>query len=136
MRISKSKSPSARSVAELRKRNLAVATVEQTIRIPGGRVFKRDAYGFGDLLICGPGFGIALVQVTSSSNLSAREKKAREIPELKTWLASGGRFLLHGWAKRGPRGARKIWTLIEREITLQDFSSKNERETYESNSAD
>lgn len=116
-------------MAELRDRGFIVCKVEQRLPIPG-KFITKDAFGFGDLLIAGEGYGIALVQVTSTSNLSARQKKALAIPELRKWLTCKGKLLLHGWAKRGPRGARKTWTLVEREITLSDFQNKNESETY------
>jgi hypothetical protein len=107
--------PSARSTKWLKDRGYIVARVEQRLPIPGMFV-TRDAFGFGDLLAARPGNGIFLVQVTSTSNLNAREKKARQIPELWTWLKSGGQFWLHGWSKKGPRGKRKVWTLTERLI--------------------
>lgn len=85
-----------------------------------------DCFGFGDLLVAGPVFGlIALVQVTTTANLAARRKKAMAIPALRIWLASGGRFLLHGWSKRGPRGKRKRWELTQQEIKLSDLEASD-----------
>jgi hypothetical protein len=112
--------PTARSLALLRERGFLVARVEQRLPIPG-KFVTRDCYGFGDLLIAGPDDGngfrfIALVQVTSTSNLSAREKKIRLLPEARKWLVYGGAILLHGWSKKGKRGERKVWTVTERRI--------------------
>lgn len=64
---------------------------------------------------------MALVQVTAGggsgkSNLYARRRKALAVPELKTWLESGGRFLLHGWSGKGKKAS-----LTEIELTLADF---------------
>lgn len=111
--------PSARSVQWFKNRGYIVARVEQRLHIPGSPWPRtKDAFGFGDLLVALENFGVALIQVTSTGNLNAREKKSRELPELREWLKSGGRFILHGWAKRGARGKRKKWTLAEREIVL------------------
>jgi hypothetical protein len=110
--------PSARSLKYLRDREVPVCRVEQRLPIPGKFVTK-DAFGFGDLLaIFNGSFGITLIQVTSTSNLNAREKKLRAISEHEKWLQAGGTILLHGWAKQGPRGKRKRWILTEREIVL------------------
>jgi hypothetical protein len=114
--------PCARSMKMLKDRSYIVAKVEQRLQMPNAPFpITRDAFGFGDLLVAAPGIGIFLVQVTSTANLNAREKKARGIPELRTWLESGGRFWLHGWSKKGPRGKRKTWQLSVREITIEDL---------------
>jgi hypothetical protein len=108
--------PTARSLANLRERGLLVAKVEQRLPIPG-KFITRDCYGFGDLLIAGPRYRIiALVQVTSTSHLSEREKKIRSLPEAKDWLMAGGEIWLQGWSKKGKRGERKTWQLTERRI--------------------
>lgn len=113
--------PSARSTKWLRDLGFIVCKVEQRLPIPG-KFITRDAFNIGDLLVAKEGFGIALVQVTSMSNLAARERNAREIPELPKWLAAGGKFLMHGWAKKGPRGKRKTWQLVERTIEGESFT--------------
>jgi len=72
---------------------------------------------------------IALVQCTSTGNLNARVRKARGRPELTVWLSAGGKFILHGWAKRGPKGHPKRWTLTERQITPSDLSPAQDAES-------
>ena len=109
--------PTARSMQYLKKRGFIVARVEQRLPIPGMFV-TRDAFNFGDLLVAHPLFGILLVQVTITGKLNEREAKAREIPELKIWLRSGGKFILQGWRRGGARGERKLWVLTERELQL------------------
>ena len=119
-----------------RNNGFIVARVEQMLHIPGAPFPRKiDAFGFGDLLIAKPGFGAALVQVTSSDHISHRVNKINGIPEdprdeksrneaelahhySRIWLRSGNRVFVHGWAKRGARGKRKKWTLAEREIVL------------------
>lgn len=112
-------SPSARSTRHLKELGWHVANVEKYIAAIRQR---KDAYGWGDLLICNPTLGqIALVQVTSGSNLAARLKKAKGIGSLVAWLTAGGRLFAHGWAKQGPRGQAKHWTLREVELTVKDL---------------
>lgn len=109
-------SPTARSMKHLREAGYIVAKVEQRLPIPGQFV-TRDAFNVGDLLVARPPNEITLVQVTSTANLSAREKKARLSEELAIWLASGGRFVLHGWGRKRVKGtSRKTWQLTERTI--------------------
>jgi hypothetical protein len=109
-------SPSARSMKALRDEGYIVAKVEQRLPIPGKFVTK-DCYGFGDLLAARrddviPFQGvIALVQVTSGSNHNARREKIMAEPLAELWKSAGGKIFLHSWAKRGPRGKRKTWTL-------------------------
>jgi hypothetical protein len=92
-------SPTAKSMALLKGRGYIVARGEQWI--PGANI-RRDLFGFGDLLVampeapCTDGY-IALVQVTTKSNMNAREKKIRSLPEFRAWWNSGGLVYLHGW---------------------------------------
>jgi hypothetical protein len=112
--------PTARSLAHLRAEGWHVSKVEQTVP----RTFiKRDAFGWADLLAVHPLKGIALVQVTSGSNLAARLKKARGIGALVAWVTAGGKLVAHGWAKRGPRGEPKRWTLREIELRIEDLTA-------------
>lgn len=127
--------PSARSIDWLRKHGWIVCRVEQRLRIPGAP-FPRtlDAFNFGDLLAAKPGWGVALVQVTSTAHLAEREKKILSLTVSKKddrgvaveWIWSGGRILLHGWSKRGPRGKVKRWQLTEWEIKLPTHAERCE----------
>ena len=122
--------PTQRSTHYLRKQGFIVCRVEQTLHMPGrpwGN--KKDAFGFRDLLAMSDE-GIALVQVTSSDHVSHRVNKIRGVPtdlndpkavreaidiavNARAWQRAGGKIFVHGWAKRGPRGKRKVWTLRE-----------------------
>lgn len=114
-------SPTMRSLKHLRELSWHVCKVEQ--RIPHCFI-TRDAFNFGDLLAVHPENGIALVQVTSGSNVSARVKKARTVAgPLVAWLVAGGKLFVHGWAKRGARGAPKLWQLREISLTVHDLVS-------------
>lgn len=88
--------------------------------MPGIRV---DVWGFGDILACRRSkpdgvalvdvYEIALFQTTDITSKSKHLAKAENILELKCWKDAGGLAFLHAWAKRGPRGKRKVWTLTE-----------------------
>lgn len=115
--------PTARSLDECRKRGWIAQVVEQNVRIPGGRMFKRDLFGVIDIVaIAAPvelSNGLVLprrivgIQATSNNGgtHAARVRKAQEEPRLGAWLASGARFEVWSWAKQGARGKRKTWTL-------------------------
>jgi len=104
----------------LRDLGWIVAKVEQRLPIPG-KFVTRDCFNIGDLLCADPTMGIALIQVTTNSNLAAHFTKAVSIKELRTWLLAGGKFILHGWSKKGARGEAKRWTLTERTVGLGDI---------------
>lgn len=106
--------PSGRSVKYLKDQGYFVAIVERYIYQIRQ---KRDAYGWGDLLIVHPEKkGAALVQTTTNKNMSARLKKARGNGALVAWLLAGGRLYVHGWRKAGGR-----WQVSEREVVLGDI---------------
>ena len=112
------------SVESLRARGFQVDKVEQ--RIPHCFV-TRDCFNVFDLLACKPGYGIAGVQVTGGQggNAAARRTKILAEPRARVWVESGGRILLHAWAKRNDRqrGRRKLWTCVEEELRLEDFAT-------------
>lgn len=74
---------------------------------------RLDLFNFGDILCIGNG-EIVIVQTTTASNMSAREKKIMDNPYAHEWIKSGGIIVLHGWSKKGAKGKRKLWTLTER----------------------
>ena len=107
-------SPTQRSLKNLRGRGWTVGVVEKWnahIRC------RQDLFGFADLLAFHETVDcqliVALVQTTSGSNLAARRTKILANEYAQRWMRLGGKILLHGWAKRGPRGKRKVWTLRE-----------------------
>ena len=108
--------PTARSLAELRRRGLTAQVVEQTIP----RTFiKRDLFGVIDIVAMGAGhiFGI---QCTSGTNHAARRAKILAEPRAMEWLRCGGKLEIWSWAKRGERRKQKRWTLRVEEIVEAD----------------
>jgi len=84
---------------------------------------RNDLFGFIDVL-CVKGNEIVAIQTTSGTNVSARIAKIRSMENSIRWLAPSRRIIIHGWAKRGPRGKAKRWccrqveVLKDREIEL------------------
>lgn len=97
--------PTARTLARLRRDGYAAGVVERWIAQAGVR---RDLFGCIDLLAIRAGEAVIGVQATAVSCMSARIAKARSIPELRTWLATGARFQVWGWAKVNGRWHPRI----------------------------
>lgn len=111
-------SPTQRSLAKLRKEGYTAWIVEKWVpNSPAGfkgPILRVDVWGFGDILAVKVGEpGATLIQTTSGSNVSARIHKIQGIAEAGIWLAAGNRIVVHGWAKRGARGDRKLWECRE-----------------------
>ncbi len=106
-------SPTQRTLAHCRKAQWTTQVVERWN--PHARI-RQDLFGCIDLLVLHG--GILGVQACAGSSHSARMKKALAEPRLKVWLLSGGRFEVWSWAKRGPRGQVKRWTLRRTSVEL------------------
>jgi hypothetical protein len=115
-----------RSLKVLRENGWSAHVVEKFLPARGTMKFPRriDAFNIGDILAMRPPMGdlpgaIALVQCfpnTGGSGFAQHKAKILAIPELYIWKKAGGRFFLQGWAKQGPRGAVKRWTMREEEL--------------------
>jgi len=105
-------SPTQLSMKNLAKRGYIAAVVE---RWNQWTKIRQDLFGFADIIAYTATTDgmrrIVLVQTTTAANMSARRKKIQESKHAHWWLLSGGDIELHGWAKMGPRGKRKVWTL-------------------------
>jgi hypothetical protein len=85
---------------------------------PEGKGIRRDLWHFGDVLAVHPGRReFLIVQATSLPNVGARVAKAKGRPELALWLAAGGRFEVHGWAKRSG-----LWVPKVVEVRAEDLA--------------
>lgn len=112
-------SPTQRSLAHLRKIGWTAAITEHW---NPHAFIRQDLFGFADLLCLKAGEPHLIVQTTSGNNAAARVTKILAEPKARLWLETGGTIVVHGWAKRGARGKRKLWTLREEAITLTDFN--------------
>lgn len=118
------RSPTSRSLEELRALGAIVSIVEQTI--PKTWI-KRDFLGFADIIAVFPGtlvndcwnYGnIVAIQVTSAANHSARRKKIAAEPRAHAWITAGGLIELHSWRK-----AKGVWVSRKESIELEDLAS-------------
>lgn len=107
-------SPTSRTLQSLRKDGFIAAVVEKWN--PHAKI-RQDLFGFIDLVAMRYGELLA-VQATSTGNIQSRVQKSLESPNLYAWLLTGARFECWGWAKRGDRGKRKVWTCKRVELVL------------------
>jgi hypothetical protein len=63
------------------------------------------------MLALKPGETVLVVQATTGSNHVARRTKLEAEGFTALWKGAGGVLEIWPWAKRGPRGGRKLWTL-------------------------
>lgn len=121
----KGTSPTARTLAELRKRGWTAQVVER----PWNKFSKvtLDLFGVIDLIAIVPPDGDILSgqqlqsgailgiqatgHITGGGNHAARRTKILAEPRAAEWVAAGGRLELWSWSKRGAAGKRKLWTL-------------------------
>lgn len=119
-------SPIQRSLKYLRDSGWTACVVEKWLPARGSMKFGRriDAFGFGDILACRfndlctdpkdpDNREIALIQTTTLAHMPEHKEKILAIPEFQKWKQAGGLVLLHGWRKKGPRGERKTWQVVE-----------------------
>lgn len=105
-------SPTSRSLAECRRRGWIAQVVEKWN--PHARV-RQDLFGCIDIVAVQEG-QILGIQACAGSSHAARRDKALAEPRLRAWLDAGARFEVWSWAKQGPRGKRKTWTLRREEV--------------------
>ncbi len=119
-------SPVERTLAEFRKRGIQSGIVERFIR--GGRIaFRKDLFGFIDIIALEPGRGIVGVQVTGDDFAAHRKKIVQEkAQEACNWLAAGGKIDLWAWRKVRKPGTKKqmIWQPRIEEITDFDLPTE------------
>lgn len=109
--------PTARSLAQLRKDGWTAQVVEKWN--PHSRT-RLDLFGVIDIVaVRAESSKILGVQATSGSNASARVVKSLAERRLALWLMAGGAFEVWSWAKQGPRGKRKLWTLRRQAIRVE-----------------
>ena len=103
-------SPTKRALAYCKAQGWTAQVVERWN--PWAKV-RQDLFGFIDLVVLKPGIGIVGVQVTSDAHVAERVNKIRTTCKdtANEWLRANGVIEVWGWAKRGARGKRKVWTL-------------------------
>jgi len=120
----KTASPTARTLAECRKRGWIAQVVER----PWNKFakVKLDLFGVIDIVAIVPSSNgltsgaILGIQACSGgrsgeggrgSDHAARRTKILAEPRAKAWIDAGGALELWSWSRAGARGQRKLWTL-------------------------
>lgn len=118
----------SRTLGECRKRGWVAQGVEQTIKIPGGRTFKRDLFGVIDVIAIDPSapvgqrtIGIQTTSGGTGGSHSPHRAKILAEPRARQWLEAGNRLELWSWAKQGARGKAKRWTLRVEVFTAESW---------------
>ena len=110
--------PTARTLAALRAQGYIAAVTEKWIPQMKRRV---DLFGCIDILAFQPNVpGVLGIQATTAAHVSERMEKAKAEPRMAQWLVygMGRRFAVWGWRKIGPRGKRKKWEPIVKDLEL------------------
>jgi hypothetical protein len=113
------RSPTQRTLKYLRERGnvAAVQVVEHYIKFPHmAHGVRRDLWG-ADIL-CVQGMKLIAIQTCAGSSHSDRVNKSLGNESVGNWLVTGNLFEIWSWAKRGPRGKRKLWTPRVTQLTL------------------
>jgi hypothetical protein len=127
--LTKKVTTTARSKRFLEAKGFKVALVERTARIPdrrpsakpGAQIFQKwDAFSFADLIAVHPALrGTLYVQTTSRDNQAARRQKVLEQEATLVIMKAGNMIEVHGWAKVGGRGQRKLWQVSRFVLALE-----------------
>lgn len=116
------KSPTSRTLDRCRRWGWRSWIVEKWNQFSGRR---HDLFGIIDVLVLTDDNQTVGIQATSTSNMSARVKKATEeqAEALSHWLACGNVFEVWGWALRGKVGKRKLYKLRRLGITQDGMAN-------------
>lgn len=104
-----------RTLERLRRDGWDAGSVE---RFFGG--FSHDLFNCIDIIAMNDDETLG-VQCTTTQNQAARITKILQEPLMERWVRGGRRLQVWGWAKRGPRGKRKLWDVTVTEITADMF---------------
>jgi hypothetical protein len=107
-----STSPTQLTLKWLREHGYIADVVERWVGVPGRFGKRKDLFGFVDIVAVYAdrnGAEVRFVQTTTQSNMQARFKKMKDIPAVAACIQAGCKVEIHGWAKRGAKGKRKLW---------------------------
>lgn len=125
-------SPTARTLAECRKRGWTAQVVERWSQYARKTL---DLFGVIDVvaivpreagpraLVGIPQGAILGIQTTSDAHHSDRRAKILAEPRARAWVKAGGRLELWSWSKRGDRGKRKLWSLRVEAFTAESWGT-------------
>lgn len=125
--MAKRVTPTARTLQHCRKLSIPCDVVERWIGPPGVPAMRkrRDLFGFIDLVAMDASQGVLGIQACSDGDVSTRVAKIRTqcYALARAWLERGNRIEVWGWAKKGPRGKAKRWTLRVVPIVIADLGA-------------
>lgn len=107
-------SPTSRTLGHARKLGFEAGVVER--RNPRSFI-THDLFGFVDVVAAGPG-GVLFVQACAAGDAARRKAKILSIPAWKSVVRSAAMVEVWGWAKRGARGKRKLWSVRRERLSL------------------
>ena len=110
-------SPSARTLAECRKRGWIAQVVERFNTYTNRRV---DLFGVIDIVVITEA-GILGIQATGGGNGASRRDKIHAEPRALAWLKAGARLEVWNWEKQGAAGKAKRWKVRADVIRTEDF---------------
>lgn len=87
---------SAKTIRWLRSLGYRAASVEQFVRVNQTQ-FRRDLFGFADIIAFRPPDKIVLIQTTTRSNMASRRRKIISSIHAHDWAWSGGEIWLVVW---------------------------------------
>jgi len=104
-------SPYSLSAALFRSRGYVVGKTEHWNAF--ARI-RQDLFGIADMVAFCPRRRLTVMcQTTTRDHLAVHEEKVRASVPFWWWVRTDGIFTIHGWAKRGGTGRRKLWEVIE-----------------------
>ncbi len=118
----KSTSPTARTLAECRKRGWIAGVVERRIPFPKPMGTTFDLFGVIDIIAIDPSrpVGQRTIGIQATTNGSGKGKGGRHaehrtkiLAEARAlvWVEAGNPLELWSWSPAGAKGKRKLWTL-------------------------
>lgn len=123
--MKRKQSVTPRSLKMLRDAGWTAEKTEHWQQHPG---ILKDLFGFGDILAIRKGYPHLIVQTTTAAHVANRIAKIVSIPAARVWLETHGEIVCHSWDKRvgdRPRGSRKLWSVVERPVRLEDFQDQD-----------
>jgi hypothetical protein len=117
--------PNARTRAHYRGLGYTCEIVEYWSPFPKPWGKRHDLLAMFDLIRLGAD-GMVGVQATADNggHVANRVAKILASEHAPAWFAAGGKIVVIGWAKKGPRGKVKRWTCREVWITPDQLNQK------------
>jgi hypothetical protein len=109
-------SPTARSLELLRELGYTAKVVEHWNQYAK---IRQDLFGV-DILALKAGEPVLVVQATTGSNHAARRGKLQDAGFDTLWASTGAQLEVWSWAKQGPRGNPKVWTVRREALSVRD----------------